>query len=112
MYVHRILIILFSMCVCVLQMNPPIYIPLVEVIPSVHTSQEVVQRTTDLMIDINWDVTNSGEERTQQSFCIQAAECHHHESMEISRGEYENVKQSIVILNTKQGARPNLLCTL
>ena len=33
-------------------MNPPVYVPLVEVIPSVHTSQEVVQRTIDLMKDI------------------------------------------------------------
>lgn len=35
-----------------LQLNPPLYIPLVEVIPSVHTSQEVVQRTVDLMKEL------------------------------------------------------------
>ena len=33
-------------------MNPPVYAPLVEVIPSVHTSQDVVQRTIDFMKDI------------------------------------------------------------
>ena len=31
---------------------PPVCIPLVEVIPSVYTSQEVVQKTIDLMKDI------------------------------------------------------------
>ena len=35
-----------------IQINPPLYVPLVEVIPSVHTSQEVVQRTVDLLKDL------------------------------------------------------------
>ena len=40
------------MCAYLLQMNPPVCVPLVEFIPSVHTSQEVVQKTIDLMKDI------------------------------------------------------------
>ena len=35
-----------------IQMNPPLYVPVVEVIPSVHTSPEVVQKTVDLMKDL------------------------------------------------------------
>ena len=53
MYVHIICTILYSMYVYLpVQMNPPVYVPLVEVIPSVHTSQEVVQRTINLMKNI------------------------------------------------------------
>lgn len=44
---------MYHVCVCYpVQMNPPLYVPVVEVIPSVHTSQEVVQRTVELMKDL------------------------------------------------------------
>jgi len=39
------------MCLFI-QLNPPLHVPLVKVIPSVHTSQEVVQKTVDLMKDL------------------------------------------------------------
>jgi len=35
-----------------IQLNPPLYVPLVEVIPSMYTSQEVVKKTVDLMKDL------------------------------------------------------------
>jgi len=34
------------------QANPPMYLPVIEVIPSVHTSREVVERTADLMKEL------------------------------------------------------------
>ena len=36
----------------VLQVNPPYYIPLVEIIPAPWTDQGVVERTTEIMTDL------------------------------------------------------------
>lgn len=40
------------MCVCVLQVNPPYYVPAVELVPAPWTSKDVVARTRALMAEI------------------------------------------------------------
>ncbi|XP_065907508.1 lambda-crystallin-like isoform X1 [Dysidea avara] len=41
-----------SQCIVSHPANPPLYVPVIEIIPSVHTSQEVVERTVDLMKEL------------------------------------------------------------
>ena len=40
------------MFVCVLQVNPPYYVPAVELVPAPWTSKDVVARSRELMVEI------------------------------------------------------------
>jgi len=72
------------MCLFI-QLDPPLYVPLVKVIPSVYTSQEVVQKTVVLMKDLG--KAPIVEKKELNGFVIQqAAICYHYGGMEISRG--------------------------